>query len=42
MAVLDQDDRPHHDTNRCAAMFILIWVGFFAVIALMSYLGRLL
>lgn len=42
MAMLDQNDRPVHETNRCAAMFVLTWLGFFAAIGLVSYLGRLL
>jgi len=42
MAMLDHNDRPVHDTNRCAAMFVLTWLGFFAVIGLLSYLSKLL
>jgi len=42
MAMLDQNDRHVHDTNRCAAMFVLTWLGFFAVIGLLSYLSKLL
>jgi len=42
MAMLDHHDRPDHETNRCAAMFVLTWLGFFAVIGLLTYLARLL
>ncbi|MEY4964847.1 MAG: hypothetical protein RL274_430 [Pseudomonadota bacterium] len=42
MAVLDQHDRLDHKTNRCAAMFCLTWVAFFAAIGLLTYLFKLL
>ena len=42
MAVLDRNDRPDHETNRCAAMFCLTWVAFFAAIGLLTYLFKLL
>jgi hypothetical protein len=42
MAVLDHNDRPVQETNRCAAMFVLTWLGFFAAIGVMSYLFKLL
>jgi hypothetical protein len=29
MAMLDHHDRSNHETNRCAVMFGLTWLGFF-------------
>lgn len=42
MAMLDHHDHPNHETNRCAAMFGLTWLAFFAAIGLLSYLSKLL
>jgi hypothetical protein len=42
MAMLDHHDRSNHETNRCAVMFGLTWLGFFAAIGLLSYLAKLL
>lgn len=32
-----QTDMPPKERNRCAAMFCLTWVGFFAVIGLVTW-----
>jgi hypothetical protein len=42
MAVLDHHDRPAHETNRCATMFCLTWVGFFVAIGAFTYLVSML
>ena len=36
MAVVQHHDRP--DTNRCATMFCLTWLGFFVAIGILTYL----
>ena len=38
MTVLDRHDRPADDTARCATMFCLTWLGFFAVVGVFTYL----
>ncbi len=41
MAVLDHDDHPVaslSETNRCAALFCLTWVGFFVAIGAITWL----
>ncbi len=41
MAVIDHNDHPvasDSETNRCAAMFCLMWVGFFALFACITWL----
>src|SRR5665213_3923496 len=42
MAVVHHHDRPLHETNRCAAMFCLTWVGFFVAIGVFTYLVSML
>jgi hypothetical protein len=42
MAVLDHSDRSSHETNRCATMFCLTWVGFFVALGAVTYLVSLL
>jgi hypothetical protein len=44
MAVIDHHDHAteSHDTNRCATMFCLTWVGFFVLIGLVTYLVHLI
>ncbi len=35
-------DRPAAETNRCATMFCLTWLGFFVAIGVFTYLVSLL
>jgi hypothetical protein len=44
MAVIDHHDHhlASHEENRCALMFCLTWVGFFAAIGLVTYLVSLI
>lgn len=42
MAVLDNLDHPSHETRRCATVFCLTWIGFFAVLGAITYLVSLL
>jgi hypothetical protein len=44
MAVIDHHDHAieSHETNRCATMFCLTWVGFFVAIGVVTYLMSLL
>jgi hypothetical protein len=41
MAVVHHHDLPAH-TNRCATMFCLTWLGFFAALGVATYLISLL
>jgi hypothetical protein len=42
MAVVHHHDRPAHETNRCATMFCLTWLGFFVAIGVFTYLVSLI
>ena len=44
MAVIDHHDHfaDSHETNRCASLFCLTWVGFFAAIGVVTYLMSLI
>jgi hypothetical protein len=42
MAVVHHHDRPIHETNRCATMFCLTWIGFFVAIGVFTYLVSML
>jgi hypothetical protein len=42
MAVVHHHDLPAHETNRCATMFCLTWLGFFALLGVATYLISLL
>jgi len=40
MAVVHHPVRP--ETNRCAAMFCLTWLGFFVVVGVITWIGSAL
>jgi len=42
MAVVHHHDRPAQETNRCATMFCLTWLGFFVAIGVFTYLVSLI
>jgi len=42
MAVVHHHDLPAHETNRCATMFCLTWLGFFALLGVATYLISLI
>jgi hypothetical protein len=42
LAVVHHPVRPAHETNRCATMFCLTWLGFFVAIGVFTYLVSLI